>query len=103
METILYPTLARRKLMYGMPRDYFMLALVVTWLVTMVAFVVCVVGGWRPTVSLFVGLVTFLVLWPLGVLWAKKDPEFVTIYWTYWTQLGRTHSYGRHEGNRYHA
>jgi type IV secretory pathway VirB3-like protein len=91
MKSVIYPTLAKRQLFYGIPKDY--AAVVVAVLV------VCnLLFG-----NLFIALGIGALLWGLGAWAAKHDPEFVTVLWVKAFKIKRTKGPGRYKGNRYYA
>lgn len=97
METLLYPTLARRQLFWGVPRTY--------GFVVMAGFVVSMllsaffIGG----LGIFVGIAVGAVLWGLGILITKYDEDFLAVYFVKWFKLGTTIAPGRFSGNKYCA
>lgn len=91
MDSVIYPTLARRQLFYGVPRDYAVIVVIAIVLCNLLAR------------NIFVGVGAGAVLWGLGAWASKHDTEFVTVFIVKILKIKRTKGPGRYSGNRYYA
>ncbi len=93
----IYTTLARPKLLKGVPRDYSLLAMIISALFFEISmpFIEKIILCFAATGTVF------LVLWIVGWILAKRDPEFLHVIRTKRLSLGQTKVIGAFEGNSY--
>jgi type IV secretory pathway TrbD component len=93
-EHINYPTLWKPVMLKGVPRDYLMFLILLFGFANL-ASVFFSFG------SVFWGIGVFGIGFFYGILRARSDPEFFTVYLVKFFRIRKTK--GGHKGNRYHA
>ncbi|PCH54378.1 MAG: hypothetical protein COC22_00155 [Flavobacteriaceae bacterium] len=93
----IYTALTRPKLIKGVPRDYALLSMILA----VICFELSTPFLDEVIARFLVGGTAFLILWIIGWLLAKKDPEFLQVIRIKRTIINQTKGVGKYEGNRY--
>lgn len=90
-----YPTLAKPAMAWGVPRDYAIICLF--------AGVVCWFGGniFFANKGIFIAAVVLPLVWGVGLILSKFDPEFSTVIYYKRLKLKQPERTKEFKGNRY--
>lgn len=91
MRKIVYPTLAKPNLLRGIPRDFILIAMMLS------------TPLWTITQNIFSAFLAFVVLIAFGWVMAKFDPDFVEVNRAKHEWIKPNFGFGGKKGNEYQS